>query len=390
MAISNQLVKDRPDARQLILTGSMVAGAYDLPPNLDIIKLPALTKRSDGQYSARSLPLSLAATIAWREQMILQAAIAFEPDLFLVDKTPAGVHGELLPTLRFLKTWRPMTRLLLGMRDIEDNREATRVEWEISHARQLHEKVYDGLLYYGERKVFDPVSEYGMSPRAASKLISCGYLAGAQPTRSREILRKELDAGDRPLIVVTVGGGGDGFILLKTYIDALETDLELADAQSLLVTGPLMTRSDNKILSKAAHTSHLQQLKFTPDLVSYLAAADLVVSMAGYNTVCEILSQGVRSLLVPRVKPRQEQKLRAELLAERGLVRILLPDILTPERLANEIHAALNAPPPKITLKLDGLQRASQNILKFIDIGHPEPSLVGTSTDHGQLHWDRN
>jgi predicted glycosyltransferase len=118
------------------------------------------------------------------------------------------------------------------------------------------------------------------------------------------------------------------------------------------------------------------------------AAADLLL-YDGYNTVWRNPFPGVRSLLVPRVT-RQEQKLRAELLAERGLVRILLPDKLTPKRLANEIHAALDAPPPKITLKLDGLQRASQNILKFIDIGHPEPSLVSTSTDHGQRHWGQN
>lgn len=383
LAIASQLALDLPYASQLLITGSRVAGAFDLPPNFDLIKLPSLTKRTDGRYTARALPLSLDATIAWRKQMILQAAIAFEPDLVLVDKTPAGVQGELLPTLQHLKSWRPATRLILGMRDIEDVPEATCAEWRSSDARQLHEAVYDSLLLYGEREVFDPVSEYAMSWTAAEKLVPCGYLGGARPARSRQALRRELGAGDRPLIVVTVGGGGDGFDLLKAYLDALALDQVLAGAHSLVVTGPLMTRCERGLLRNMARGGHLQQIKFTPDLVSYMAAADLVVSMAGYNTVCEILSLGVRALLVPRVSPRQEQRLRAQLLAERGLVRVLLPDDLSPERLASEIRAALNSPPPEVRLNLDGLAQVSRAIIKFLDDREPQLAAPRATGNNG-------
>jgi predicted glycosyltransferase len=211
LAIAGQLARDLPRASQLIVTGSMVAGAFHLPPHLDLIKLPALSKRGDGRYKARTLPLSLARTIAWREQMILEAARAFQPDLLLVDKTPAGVQGELLPTLRHLKTWRPEVRLVLGMRDIEDDARTTRAEWEACEARRLHEEVYHRLLLYGERQVFDPVREYGMSQAAAAKLVPCGYLGRRIEARSPEVVRRELDAGGRRLVVVTAGGGGDGF-----------------------------------------------------------------------------------------------------------------------------------------------------------------------------------
>ncbi|MBI4771704.1 MAG: glycosyl transferase family 28, partial [Chloroflexi bacterium] len=77
LAIAHQLASDLPHASQLLLTGSMVAGAFSLPPHLDLIKLPALSKHNDGRYKARALPLSLAQTVAWREQMILQAALSF-------------------------------------------------------------------------------------------------------------------------------------------------------------------------------------------------------------------------------------------------------------------------------------------------------------------------
>lgn len=364
--IAGQLARDLPNASQLVLTGSMVAGAFSLPPHLDLIKLPALSKRSDGRYKARALPLSLAQIMAWREQMILQAVIAFEPDLVLVDKTPAGVQGELLPTLHYLRTQRPETHLVLGMRDIEDDPEATQREWAANDTRRLHEQVYDRILLYGQREVFDPVREYAMSPLATAKLVECGYLDRVTPSRSREVVRRELGAGDRPLVVVTVGGGGDGFDLIKTYLDALAAVPALASIHSLVVTGPLMARDRRDLLRTAAQAEGLTLLEFTPDLVSYIAAADLVVSMAGYNTVCETLSLGVRALLVPRVRPRAEQRIRAERLAQRGCARVLLPEDLSPQRLADEIIAALTAPPPEVRLNFDGLSRASQAIAELL------------------------
>lgn len=361
LAIAEQIATDIPNAHQLLITGSMVAGAFHLPPNLDLIKLPALSKHSSGQYKPRALPLTLSQTMGWREQMILQATEQYEPDLILVDKAPAGVQGELLPTLRHIKAWRPQTRIVLGMRDIEDDPATTCAEWDTAGTRRLHDEIYDAILLYGLREVFDPVSEYQMSKRSAAKMIACGYLGRTSRIRSPQNVRRELDAGERPLIVVTAGGGGDGFELIRNFLEAQSTRA-LRDACSFVVTGPLMPQGKRALLNGSAGTDHVTITEFTPDMMSYLAAADLVVSMAGYNTVCEILSLGVRSLFIPRVKPRREQQLRAERLAERGLARVLLPDQLTPAHLAEQIEYALASPPPKVPLDLGGLSRVSQAI----------------------------
>jgi predicted glycosyltransferase len=56
--------------------------------------------------------------------------------------------------------------------------------------------------------------------------------------------------------------------------------------------------------------------------------------MGGYNTVCEILSFEKPALIVPRVKPRREQLIRAERLQALGLVDVLHPDHLTPGALS--------------------------------------------------------
>ena len=356
----------------------MVAGAFGLPPRLDMIKLPALSKRSSGKYQSRALPLTLNETMTWRTQMILQAATAFKPNLVLVDKSPAGVQGELLPTLRYLKTWSPETKLVLGMRDIEDDAKATHAEWEAAGVPQLHDEVYDHILLYGERDIFDPVKVYGMSASAEAKLIECGYLGRAEAKRDAGLVRRELGIGDEPLVVLTVGGGGDGFEIIQTYLEMLANWPGGAPFYSLIVTGPLMTQGKRKLLRQSVRTNHLTLLEFTPDLGSYLAAADLVISMAGYNTVCETLSLGVRSLLVPRVRPRTEQLLRAERLARRGLARMLTPDELSTGHLMAEIKASLAGPKPAAALDMSGLPRVGRAIADLI-----HPSSFNTLAEGG-------
>ena len=370
LSIAEQLHRDVPGVHQLVITGSMVAGAFGLPPRLDLVKLPALSKRSDGQYKARALPLSLRQTLDWREQMILQAVRTFEPHVVLVDKVAAGVHGELLPALRHLKTWSPDTALVLGMRDIEDSPEVTRAEWRVNDTPYLMDAVYDRILLYGQRDVFDPVTAYGMSPVAAAKLASCGYLRRGGVRRCPEVVRRELGVDGKPLVVVTVGGGGDGFEIIKAFLDMLAGQRGDTPYHSLVVTGPLMSDPKRALLRQAAALPGVTLLEFTPDLITYLAAADLVVSMAGYNTVCELLSLGKRALLIPRVQVRVEQRLRAEALAARGLVHLLMPDELSPQRLSAAIDAALAAPPPQVDLPMDGLCRASQAIQALLGTRH--------------------
>ncbi len=369
LSIAGQIAQDVPGSHQLLLTGSMVAGAFGLPPRLDMVKLPAISKRSTGQYKTRTLPLTLKQTLTWREQIILQAAVNFKPDLVLVDKAAAGVQGELLPALRHLKTWSPRTKIVLGMRDIEDSPAVTRGEWEEKGTHALLNDVYHHILFYGQCDIFDPVSAYGMTAVAAAKFVECGYLRRAKTARRASAVRRELGVADKPLVVVTVGGGGDGYDILKTYLDMVAAQEEDALYHSLLVTGPLMPRAKRKALqreAKAIRSRAVKMLEFTPDLTSYLKAADLMVGMAGYNTVCEILSLQKRALLIPRSRVRAEQRIRAEGLAERGLAHLLYPEDLTPERLAAGIETALADPLPDVALNLDGLTRVSQAIAAML------------------------
>jgi predicted glycosyltransferase len=68
-----------------------------------------------------------------------------------------------------------------------------------------------------------------------------------------------------------------------------------------------------------------------------------VISTAGYNAVVDLLSYGSKALIIPRVKFRQEQLIRAQILSGIGLFDYIHPDEVTPDKLYEEINRILNS-----------------------------------------------
>jgi predicted glycosyltransferase len=157
------------------------------------------------------------------------------------------------------------------------------------------------------------------------------------------------------------GGGGDGCRLLSTVVEAMRLRNGRRRFECLLLGGPLMPPEDRRrVLALAASEPSVRYIDFVDDVTSYVAAADVVVSMGGYNSVCELLSTGKAAIVVPRTAPRREQLIRADALSRRGLLRMIHPDRLTSERLLDEIDRLLAWPPPVVAgLPLDGLDGAA-------------------------------
>lgn len=344
-----------PAAEALIVTGSPLSSAFELPPRIDFLKLPAVTKQSDGSYAASSLSLPFAALRDLRATLLLEAARAYHPDVFLVDHAPLGLQSEAVPTLTFLQTMHPACLRVLGLRDILDASHRVQQNWTREGIYRTLEQAYHLLLVYGSQQFFDITREYALSPTTAQRVCFCGYLDRLTPTSLPSASLPAIDAGHEfspapgRLVVLTTGGGGDGFSLLHAYLVGVSKQA-MPTWRSILLTGPLMNTRELTILRDLAAKlpAGLVRLEtFSPDPLPLFAAADLVVSMAGYNTVCELLALRQRVLLVPRVTPRQEQLVRARLLARHGLVQMLHPEHLTPERLLERVQYGLEQPRPR-------------------------------------------
>jgi predicted glycosyltransferase len=126
-----------------------------------------------------------------------------------------------------------------------------------------------------------------------------------------------------------------------------------------MVTGPLMDENTHNELARAGETAGLIVRRVVPELRAHVALADCVVSMAGYNTCCDLLTFRRPSVLVPRTGPSQEQRIRADRFQQWDVARVVHAPDATPAHLAFELEAALEADqPPRAPVSMDGLDKA--------------------------------
>ena len=347
----------------LVATGSPQAGAFPLPPGCDTVKLPTVTKRPDGRYRSRSLRLPLDQVVSLRSQILIGAARSFRPDLVLVDHSPAGMGGELWPLFEEIEGWARRPAVALGLRDIVDEAERVHHEWGRVGAWTAFERVYDRIVVYGDPRVVTTAQELGLPDRHPGKVRFVGYL-GRSPGGPAGVAR-----GD-PTIVVTVGGGEDGPPVLRAYAAFLASVPPPLPFRSVVVTGPFVSgRGRRDVVGRYAASGHrVEVLTFTERMVELLRGAAGVVSMAGYNTVVEVLSAGVPALLVPREAPRLEQRLRAERLSAVADV-----EACSAERCASTLPSfvdrvvSVGAPRSSPDVRLDGLERVRRELVGLLD-----------------------
>jgi predicted glycosyltransferase/nucleoside-diphosphate-sugar epimerase len=342
LTIAAGLTRERPDLSILLLTGSPAVQHFALPPNVDYVKLPAVVKIADEDYHARTLRMPPTEIVQLRAALVREAVANFAPDVMLVDHAPIGMKGELLPALQELRQTRPEARVALGLRDIIDEPQRVRATWAEHGVYRALEQFYDAILVYGVPEVMDVVAAYRLPPSVAARIRYCGYLPRARSSVARATARAAFCAPDERLVLVTAGGGGDGYPLLRAYLAGLDTPEAPQRVASVIVTGPFMPAAERAELeAQATRHARVRLMEFTDDMLGLMQAADLVVCMGGYNTLCEVLSVGARAVVVPRALPRLEQLLRTAAFEQLGLVSMVHPDALAPATLARRVSEAL-------------------------------------------------
>lgn len=377
--IVRALVERDPGASVLLITGSPATHLLrDLPAGCDHLHLPTIVTSGAGSAAQPTLGIGVAELAALRGGITERALELFEPDVFLVDNFPLGTRLELLPALRELRH-RP-TRTVLGLRDIVDPPEKVRKDWSRDGIYAVVERYFDRVLVYGAREVLDAGEAYGLAPTVTAKLAYCGYVTDSSAARC-DVDAVRAEAGLEPgFLLATVGGGGDGRPLLEAFLGALE---RTAGRQALVIAGELMGEADRTALGAlAARNPRVVFRRQVANLPQLMAASDLVVSMAGYNSTAEILATGARAVLVPRswksgehtARERSavdgEQMARAEGLARLGAVHWLHPAKLDPATLAAIMAEALNgggATAPR--LAMDGALRVADELAELSQKG---------------------
>lgn len=353
MAIARNLV--RPGVNILIVTGSPIAGRYTMPAGVDFVRMPGMIKKTNTIYVPHSIKVDPKIAITIRKNIILSTAKAFKPDLFVVDKVPSGLKNEVLPTLKWIKKNLPCTRSILGLRDILDDADSTRADWKKKKFPEILRDLYSEIWIYGEQALYDPIKEYDFPDDIAEKTVFTGYIPRKVP-KQRKSRRKHKQ------VVVTIGGGGDGYTILDNYLQMLESNGRV-DFKTLMVTGPFLDPKRLDELADRARALKVQIKPFVKNLEKRMAASDLVVTMGGYNTLCEILSLKKPALVIPRDNPRQEQLLRARVFQGRGLCDFIQWSEVTPDLLRKKVSTLLDDPDQCCT-SLNEFQMTGLDIMK--------------------------
>ena len=378
LTIASYLARHIDGLSILMLTGLDSAASFEAPAGVDFVKLPGIWKSGADTYRSRHLRVSFNRVRRLRERLIQTVARAFKPALVVVDNVPRGVDGELLPLLHHLRRHDPTVRVALTMRDVLDAPERIVPLWRELGVYDTLQRFYDEVWVAGCQRVFDPVALYELPPSLQPRIKFCGYVVRSSATDDVAVLRQELRIGDAPLVVVSCGGGGDGYTLLDTYAEIAGT-LGREGVCSAVFLGPDLPAAQRRTLKQRLLplSERVFTYDFRPDLVSFLQLATVSVSMAGYNTASEIVAHGTQAIVVPRVTPRVEQLLRAEAFADRRLLRVVRPEVLTPATLGGAVRTALETPrngeralPDGIDFA--GLTRIARRVRKHLGIADPE------------------
>jgi predicted glycosyltransferase len=343
LAICNHLHKAVEGLSILIVSGSPMLQSFRVAAGIDYVKLPCLKRSETGELGVKFLPMPADEIIRLRRELLLATVVSFQPDIVLVDKKPDGLAGELEPALRHIRCALPQTVVSLVLRDILDSPKTTIEEWTRRGYHNILHWYYDNILVLGSRHIFDVCAEYKIPAALCRKVAYCGYVAREEALQDRRTTRARLGiGGEAALILATTGGGEDGFTVLLRSIQAAHKLGTTQNLHTLVVTGPeLPIAQRDKLLLAAANSAVVTVVEFLPDMLSHMHAADVVVSMGGYNTVCELATLNKRAVLVPRARPVQEQSIRLERMAGYGRFITLSPVNLESEALGEAIQTQL-------------------------------------------------
>ena len=350
--IAHALVEHFKGLHVLIISGSPIAGAFDFRARVDFVKIPSVIKLYNGEYTSIARHIDLQETLEMRQSIIRHTAESYQPDIMIVDKEPLGMRGELQDTLSFLKTHG--ATLVLGLRDVMDSPSLLQAEWARHNVLKRIEALYDSIWVYGPADFWDPLTGFDVPSSVKSRMVFTGFLERFLPHKSNSQNQPEGD-----YLLVTAGGGGDGAELMNQVLDTYAAYPE-EQRPLLLVLGPLMpTEERERIRARAKAFPQASVIEFDNRMEALIDGAKAIVSMGGYNTFCEILSFDKRALLVPRVRPREEQLIRARRAADLGIIDMLEPtEAADPAKLAAALRRVYTRPRPseiEPALELDGL-----------------------------------
>ncbi len=331
-----------------------------LPGNVQELRLPGLMMDKDfkNMFSTEK-GKHIDAVKAARQKMLFRLFEETSPDVFMIELYPFGRKAfrfELDPILESIHDSALRScRVVCSLRDVlvEKKNVASYEERVV----KLLNRYFDTVFVHSDPGVLKLDATFSRLDDISIPIVYTGFVTPKPMPGSGQNLRTRLGIGDSDCFVVASAGGGKvgGEVLAATVKAFAQLPV---NRRLQIFTGPFL--DDGSFFElKAFESTAIRVDRFTPDFLSFLDAADLSVSMAGYNTSMNIMAAGTPALVWPFAQNR-EQRLRAERLARLGGLQILSDKDLDPERLAGLMARMLKEKKRSASaIDLDGAEKTA-------------------------------
>ncbi|MFN6477683.1 glycosyltransferase family protein [Nostoc sp. DedQUE07] len=357
------------DFQVCFINGGEIIQGFEIPAGVEVINLPAIkTDLESAELQVLDDAFSLSEAKDIRKNRLLEIFKQFQPDILIVELFPFGRRRfsfELIPLLELAKSNKGSTKIVSSLRDIV----VIKPEKQVKHEEKvcnLINKYFDILLVHSDPELVSLEATFSRVNDLKCQVYYTGYVVQDPPKNliltdeDREIIKS-----DKPLILASVGGGRFGHELLECVVNTAPFLEKLLPHHIQVFTGPFIPNSKFKNLQEMAKFSkNIYIRRYTPYLLNYMKKADLSINMSGYNTIMNILTTGVRAMILPFTgNQEQEQIIRAEKLSDLGIVKFINHNYLQPDYLAINIINYLKEQPNKINFDSGGVEK-TVNILR--------------------------
>ena len=343
-----------PEYQVCFINGGQVIKEFAFPAEVEVVNIPAVKTNTEFQgLQPVDSSLSLDEVKDMRLDKLMAVFERFQPDILIIELFPFGRRSfsfELIPLVEKAKA--SGTKIVSSLRDIvvtKQNQE--RHEEKVC---RLMNQYFDMLLIHGDRQFVKLEESFSRVDDLNCQVHYTGYVTQPVTEVSPE---NRLSSAQKPMILVSVGGGRFGHELLRCIAQTAPILEQALPHHLQMFTGPFMPEEVfNELQETVAGQTNITIDRYTSQFLEYMQQADLSISMSGYNTTMNILSTNVRAMILPFTGNNdQEQTIRAKKLEKLGRVKAISPKDLQPEKFAERIIDYLNQKPNLMQFDFNGV-----------------------------------
>ncbi len=324
-----------------------------------VINLPFF-EAEEGLFSGLKADEGVDIRFKKRSEVLNQVRLKFKPDVAVFEHFPFGrssLSQEIFSFIGLLKN--DGCRIYSSVRDIID--QSVDVE-----ALSGHLKLLDGILVHSDKQM-GFMTSFEQMQDLRNKLFFTGRVVShrQKDLGDRETIRRRFNVSDRKWIVISAGGGIDGEKIVERLI-SIKKPLDKKISNSFwIATGPNISPVKyNELKNKAIEQKSIVITRFDADYLQYVHAADLSISMGGYNSINNALLTGTSTIIFPRLSDG-EQKKRAEYF---GKYVELMDEALCDEELVEKILFCIGKPKFAYPIEMQGTQTTARMLDVASDI----------------------